>query len=324
LVANSVAALACLTHPNGILAVIGLGILVDSLDRGRLKPRVIVACAIPYIAALAAWAAYALREPDLFLTQFNANLTGRGKTFLHPWDALCSEIAVKWIGATGAAAVSLKSAMLAGYVAGFCCVAASPSLRARPSSKILLWLCAVYVAVMFVVDGRRLYYYIVYNVPLFVALLAVWLASTHFRGAWLRRGVVLGIVALLAIHVAGTLYVIRRDTASRDLAPVVDYLRSHADERNNMIMASAELAFPLGFDANIVDDIELGYYSGRRPDWIVVDAARYGRSLNYFERAKPATFEHARRILKDNYREVYRTDSYRIYESVHYAANATK
>jgi hypothetical protein len=68
-------------------------------------------------------------------------------------------------------------------------------------------------------------------------------------------------------------------------------------------MGGAELAFELGFDANLIDDFRLGYYSGKRPDFIVANNIYRG----WFNRSRtrhPEIHQHIQRLLGASYREV--------------------
>jgi hypothetical protein len=79
-----------------------------------------------------------------------------------------------------------------------------------------------------------------------------------------------------------------------------------------MVMGPAELAFALGFDSSFVDDVRLGYHTGRKPDFIVTNSLYrdwHARSaLTY-----PDVHAHIRHVLTFRYVMVFRNSSYSIY-----------
>jgi hypothetical protein len=86
-------------------------------------------------------------------------------------------------------------------------------------------------------------------------------------------------------------------------------------------MGSAELGFGLGFDEHLIDDSYLGYYSGRRPDFIVVDEI-YALSFQGSQVERPAIYAHINKLLTEDYKLVYDQALYRIYASTRPAAVA--
>jgi len=81
---------------------------------------------------------------------------------------------------------------------------------------------------------------------------------------------------------------------------------------STLIMGSAEMGFALGFDEHLIDDSYLGYYSGKRPDFIVVDEI-YATSFRGSQVERPAIYDHINRLLAEQYKLVYDQALYRIY-----------
>ena len=77
-------------------------------------------------------------------------------------------------------------------------------------------------------------------------------------------------------------------------------------------MGSSELAFCVGFTPRFIDDPSLGFYSGRRPDWIVM-GERYAVYFDYYRRRKPEVLASATTLLAQNYHEVYQSGEYRVF-----------
>ena len=77
-------------------------------------------------------------------------------------------------------------------------------------------------------------------------------------------------------------------------------------------MASSEFGFAYGFRPNLLDDIRLGYYSGKTPQFIVVEEA-YQYNFEAWQRSDPALYRFIRRRLAEEYEPVYDHHGYRIY-----------
>ncbi len=88
-------------------------------------------------------------------------------------------------------------------------------------------------------------------------------------------------------------------------------LSNLADE-SDLVIGSAEIAFHLGFDANLIDDPRLGYISGKVPDVIVVED-RYRFRRGVCEENEPETSGCIADLLEDRYEMVLRNDFYEIY-----------
>jgi hypothetical protein len=91
----------------------------------------------------------------------------------------------------------------------------------------------------------------------------------------------------------------------------VSFLRRNVS-KGQFIVGPAQLAFELGFDANLSDDAFLGYYSGKKPDVIVADR-RYAENFEMCRRSKPSEYQHIQNRLRTEYRLVYDYRSFRIY-----------
>ena len=84
-----------------------------------------------------------------------------------------------------------------------------------------------------------------------------------------------------------------------DYTAAVGFLKNHATP-SSQIVGGAELAFQLGFDAHLIDDPRLGYYSGKRPDFIVANSLYHG----WFKRSQtryPEIYNHIQRVLSTSY-----------------------
>src|SRR5262249_22423261 len=83
-VSASLAGLACLTHPNALLGLGGLCLLVVCLDRRRWTWKIMGLAILPFVVCGLAWGWYILKDPNLFVLQFFGNAAGRGAGILKP------------------------------------------------------------------------------------------------------------------------------------------------------------------------------------------------------------------------------------------------
>jgi hypothetical protein len=113
-----------------------------------------------------------------------------------------------------------------------------------------------------------------------------------------------------ALQLGGLLLRIRQDDYRRSYLPAIDFLKRNAGSA--LIMGSTDLAFQLGFDANLVDDIRLGYYSGKRPDFIVIDEI-YENAFAGIETQDMTVYQHMMDLLANEYHPVYDHGHYKIY-----------
>ena len=121
---------------------------------------------------------------------------------------------------------------------------------------------------------------------------------------------VLALVVLVQLATTGS-RVSQRAYSTTYLA-TTDYLKQHAKSQT-IIMGSAELAFELGYVDNLVDDPRLGYRSGKRPNFIVIDKNRYAEWIPQYEQREPETYRHIHNMMDREFHQVLQNDAYRVY-----------
>jgi len=89
-------------------------------------------------------------------------------------------------------------------------------------------------------------------------------------------------------------------------------LRQHAGP-NDLIFAASEFAFGLGFYDHLSDDSTLGYFTGRRAEYIVMEEPGYGEAFRGFAAINPALARYVHKTLQDDYHKVYTNPVYEIY-----------
>jgi hypothetical protein len=299
-----------LTHPEGgLIAVPSLILLQLYYDRQRFRQPQLLAIALPYLIGGAAWSAYILRAPDDFWAQFGGNSTGRLWPLKSPLVALWREITDRFLPAygflPGAHRVGrLRVAVLIIYVAAVAGLFWPARVRRMSGARILGGLTAIVLLVLLLLEGAKQPWYLVHLAWLLAAAAA---ASYH----WHSRRVWLGLLACLILLQTGyAAALIAQRGYTRTYLPAVAELQR--DMRpGQLVMGSAELAFGLGFN-RVLDDANLGYFSGKRADFIVIDI-NYRAHLAELAHTRPALYEALASVLAGQYRLVYSNSGYSVY-----------
>jgi hypothetical protein len=156
-------------------------------------------------------------------------------------------------------------------------------------------------------DGTRQPGYLVQVVPAFAALTALWLAQRMAKRLEWR----LVIAGLAAIQLAAIGMDIHRNAYGHEYQPAAAFLKSRA-EAGALIMGDAGFAFILGFNGPLVDDMRLGYFSGRTPQ-IFITTSFYDRWIERTRSTDPALHQHIRGTLDERFRKVFQNPRYSIY-----------
>lgn len=305
-----------LTHPNGVMPFFGVLFLTLYLDRRSINWRHVLIAAIPYAAGAVGLGLYILQSPGDFLAQVGANGgTERLSWLASPLASIKSEITLKYLQAFGFAPHSagfahLAILVLAGYVAAIVAAISVRPIRQHRGYRALLILTAIYFVIQMFFN-QKLPYYLIHIVPMFAAILAV---LTHW--CWTNRSIPRRMVAtaacgFLLINFCGSLYPVLKNPYQRNYLTAVDYLKRNSNG-TTLVMGSAALGFGLGFTEGLVDDVLLGYRSGKQGDFIVVEGLYYRQTFENLRSAQPEAYEHITRVL-DQYREVYGNSYYKIY-----------
>ena len=318
LAANTLVAAAGATHPNGIIYFIGLWFLILYYDRGRIGWREIGAAALPYAVGGVIWAAYIFQDFNSFYTQFTRNSSGR-IGLLHPWSTLMLEFSLRIVPVFGLGAhsaghdfaiVRLKAIALIAIVFGILVCALTPSIRRKSEYRAFFYLLGIHWFLMTFSETMKFSYYLVHLLPLLLAVLAI--AVVHL---WrIRKGIQWalagGVAVLVFVEVGGIAARIRLNDYRNVYMPAVEYVRAHA-RTGDKVFTTCSFGFGYGFD-NIIDDDSLGYYSGKRPAFIVMEEiVDYQQEL--MKTNAPAKYHHAREML-DSYKLVYHNSEYRVYQ----------
>ena len=322
LLSQTLAAAACLTHPVGILAPAGLALLALRLDRRRWNWRWLALAGLPYAVGLAAYGAYALQDFPSFLRQFSGNVSGfageatgssRFSGILRPWSAFYREISNRYVsafyGRDWKDPERLQLVILLVYWGGALVALLDRKIRRQPSARLLLSLAGLYFVLMSLFEGLKLHVYIIHTLPLFAGLAALWIwnwTEGH------RRARIVSIAIILTIQFLTIGYGVWKNDYRNEYLPAAAYLKQHGPP-GSLIMGSGQLAYEFGFDGRLVDDVRLGYYSGRRPEFYVRDDW-YDDWLKGAKQRDPAVYQYVSATLAAHYREIFRNTGYKIYQ----------
>ena len=321
--ASSTLALAgCLTHPCGILAACGLVFLAFRLDGERLRWGFLALAIAPWITGLAAYGAYALQDFPSFVRQLSGNVSGlsgeaTGSTrfdgLLHPLSALSREFLDRYISAFSGDSwrnpYRTQLVILSLYFGGVIVALLDRRVRSQKAARLLLPLTGIYFVILWLFEGLKLRVYMVHTIPLFAGLGALWIWNWTEGRRFLRAAVVAVILCVQFLGIGVGLWI---NQYHNEHLPAAAYMKEHGHP-GSLIMASGEFAFEFGYDGRLIDDVRLGYFSGKRPEFFVRDVW-YDDWLDRAQTREPATYRHVSTTLAARYREVFRNPGFIIYQ----------
>jgi 4-amino-4-deoxy-L-arabinose transferase-like glycosyltransferase len=333
LCAHGLAAASCLTHPCGLLYAAGLVLLMVYFDRRRLRWLDFAGAAMPYLAGLAAWSVYILQAPSQFVHQFTGNISGIASEFTSssrfsdlasPLRALKREFFLRYGSNFGwyqtGFAIRAPLFVLLVYSLAVAAALFAPRIRNHSGYRALLLLGSLDFVVMALFDGLKGSAYLVHTLPLCASLLAICIHV--WTTAWTKPFAHIPLAAILTVFGGvqfGTILHDLLDQPQRqDYQAALDFLRRA--KAPGQIIAAGEFAFDLGFDSGLVDDPRLGYFSGRRPSFIVASSIYRG----WFERSAvlyPDIHRYLVQLLDHDYRVAFHNSSYTVYVTLPQISN---
>jgi hypothetical protein len=160
-------------------------------------------------------------------------------------------------------------------------------------------------------DGQKETWYLIHVIPVYTAILALWISWCWQNRFVPKALIVIALLGFLGLQLGGVLLRIRIDNYHRSYLPAVDFLKSNA-RNGELIMGSSELGFGLDSFDHLVDDSRLGFYSGKKPDFVVVEEV-YRSQMEADEKQRPEVYRHVSSMLRDEYQKVYDHELYEIY-----------
>jgi hypothetical protein len=315
-VASGASALSGMTHPNaGIAAVISLAILVFVFDRTRLRWSHLAIVAACYGVFGLAWISYIAKAPDLFAAQFLGNVANRFAHHRTLTDLFVGEFA-RYISAYGLeGAHGLKAALYvlpAVYVSAFVLCLLFKDIRAQQGTRILLLMFVGISSSLIFLEGSKQGWYLVHLSPLFASFLAISVNRLWQSERLLPRLATALQISIVLFGVARLCFTARQKHLQQLYQPTVVYLNDHL-RSSNVVFARSEFYFGLHCRSCLRDDPNLGIFSGRRADFIVMDQD-YRAHLASLLQANGALYDDVRRILETEYREVFKNENYQIFQ----------
>lgn len=308
LVACIMLAAGLMTHPNAAFGAILLSLIVLLLDRNQIRWQSFGIAAAPFLVAIALWAAYVSKAPDVFVSQMQAqsSVPHRLEFDPNPVRQFGGELYRRYAGSyrlrSSSLPVKITGLPVLLYFLAVACLFAVPALRRRPGAMLIAFLALVDFILLSCLQDN--WYYLVHILPAFAAAVAIcvrWLWDQR-RLPRLAAVAAVGAICTLNMGVIG-FRIVHNDYGNRYLK-AVDYLQRHASP-DALIVGSAELAFDLGFDGRVIDDSRLGYTSGLRPDYIVLEAHYSQFWFSWFETHEASTLQYVRKLLAEDYEKVY-------------------
>ena len=188
------------------------------------------------------------------------------------------------------------------YFAAVLAVLCFRQLRQRPGAKVIAGFALISFALLSCLQPN--WYYLVYTLPAFSAALALCVvALLQNRSGW-SRAVLAGVAGAVILNLAPPIFRIVHNNSRYRFDAAIAFLKNNAGP-GDLIVGSGELAFGLGFDGRVVDDCRLGFATGRRPQFIVLEGQYYAQWIPWLTIAEPKVGRFIKKLLDEEYKIVY-------------------
>jgi hypothetical protein len=306
-------ALALFTHPIGAAADLGVLVLLLRFDFRRLRWAYLPLAAVPFFVGFALWGLYILQDPPAFRSQFGANASGREQGLRAPLAGIIREVRVRFLERLYLPPYATGVRRLSVLIPVFYWLSAVLLAFRRSGPRLLGVLAILYFFAFSILESTKPPFYLVHITPLLACCLALWSWSVWRAGGgfrWAGPCVVAVVLGIQLVWIAGA---IRQDTYHKAYLPAMAFLSREA-QPGSLIIGNSELGFYFGFfGGHVVDDASLGYYSGKRADFLAVDVNGYREAFKGFASRDPGLDRYVRKTLTDDYRIVYENPVYTIY-----------
>jgi hypothetical protein len=306
--ACAILAAGVMTHPNAIFGGLLLLLIVLWWDREKIRWHTVAIAAAPFVVLGGLWSLYVLQAPGIFMDQMSAQSKVPHR-FVFDWNLFeqyRGELLRRYVPAyrlrSHSIPVKISGLPVIVYFASVIALGVFGSIRRHPGGSLIFALVAVQFTLLSCLQDNA--YYLVYVLPGFsaaVGLCAKWLCD---QGRASRIAATLTVASCILLNTGVIGYRIYHNDYANRYSRAVSYLKAHASP-DALIVGSAELAFDFGFDGQVLDDCRLGYTSGRRPEFIVLDAFYYVYWIPYLAVHEPETNEYIQKLLKEDYYKVY-------------------
>ena len=264
-IASCVCAINLFTHPNAIFGILTIAVIVLYFDRNRVTIPALLLASCPFLILGSMWGLYVAKAPHFFAAQFQAQsrVPHRLELPLNPWKSLVQEIETRYASAYGldrAFPDNLNRIVPALYLLAVLVAIGVSELRRDIAVRILLAFTAI--SFVLLMCFQKNWYYLVFIIPYYTALLAIVSAWFWRKYVSLRVAVVALLASFLAVQLGVVSFrIVHNDYHGRYLK-AVEFLKHNA-KPTDLIMGSGELGFELGFDGHALDDARMGFLTGR-------------------------------------------------------------
>ena len=311
-------ALAFFIHPVGGAALFAVLMLYVTFDRHRFHWSHLLIASVPYVAGAACSAAYIFQHLPEFQAQMTAVIHAREKSRSGVLDGFSGEVKRRLFGyyfppyASGSG--KIKILLLIGYTIGVIGAFFQKTFRTA-GGRVLLAFPVLYFTLLALFEPAKQLYYMVYLTPVFAISLAVLIYCLWIEHRVPRFVLGAGLAVFIILQLSWTAATIRRDSYHQDFLPAAQFIQQHS-RPGSLTIGSGEFAFALGFHGGFLIDSTLGYTSGKRADFIVVDERGFMEAFRGYEHKAPKIHEYIKRLLQSEYRPVYENKVYKIHARI--------
>jgi 4-amino-4-deoxy-L-arabinose transferase-like glycosyltransferase len=309
-------AIGIFSHPNGVIAFLCLCFLTLYLDRRHIRWADAFLALTPYLAGLAAWGLYIRHDSQAFAAQFFGNAKAQTRLLVihSPLAALKLELMTRYLDGYGFYAdgwKKLRALPLLLYAAAFLGSLFVRVIRRDRYLRAALWLAFLSCICLFFIDGLKRSFYLVHVLLPIAIVLAVWLSWVWQRWPRAHMAVICAVLTISSVQLAGVFTLIRSRNRQRSFDPVIAFLQQRRTP-DAVIMGPSELGFGLGYNPPLVDDFRLGFYSGKRARFIVVDD-NYRSFFQWLAQNEQPVYRYVQMSLDRDYQPVYRNGMYVVF-----------
>jgi 4-amino-4-deoxy-L-arabinose transferase-like glycosyltransferase len=311
------------THPNGILWFTCVAVTVLICDRKRLAPRQLVWAAIPYLIGAIGWGIFIGADPHDFLTQFIGNMKESSadnslqrSPLSAPIAGFMVELRERYLGPYGllggmGGLNRLKAIVLVIYLSGIVIALTVSSVRSQPPVRLLLILMLIVFLYLAFVTGNKWYRYLIHLTPLWAILLAILLDRALEQQTYARAAAAAVVLIMAVVQWGGVLYRIRQNPYTREYLPVSSFIEQNSSPAS-FIIGPAEFYWTLWEKRRFVNDLRLGYVTGKSADVIIINDWYRSVLLDATGEIAPVR-DYARRLLSEKYTAQWTHGEYTVF-----------
>lgn len=307
-VSCTVLALGIMTHPNAAFGAMFLALIALWFDWDRIRWKTVGIAAAPFVVAIGLWSIYVLQDLEIARSQMAAQAKVPHR-FVFDWNIFeqyRGEFLRRYAPAyrlrSDSMLVKLTGTPILLYFASLVALGAIPSLRRRRGVLLLFIVGVAQFTLLSCMQDNA--YYLIYVLPAFAAAVGVMATWLWDQRAYGKIAACFIITATVALNTAVIGYRILHNEYANRYDKAIAYLKKNA-KPGDLIMGSGEIAFDLGFGGEVIDDSRIGYTSGKRPNYVVLEAFYYKYWIPYLAAFEPPTFHYIRNLLEEDFEKVY-------------------